>query len=486
MSATLTLTQELIARPSVTPADGGCQELLAQRLNSRAGFQVERLRYGNVDNLWARRGRGGPVLCFAGHTDVVPTGPLEEWRSDPFKPTIRDGLLYGRGAADMKSGLAAMVTATEEFVPRTPRISGSAGLSDHQRRGRPLGRRHPARRGDAARRAASTSTGASSASPPASSSIGDTIKIGRRGSLSGRLTVHGVQGHIAYPQFADNPVHRFAPALAELASRVWDQGNEHFQPTSFQVSNLNAGTGAPNVIPGELKARFNLRYSPVQTLDELKRTVEEILQRHQVRLFARVVRVRRALLHPAGSAVGGRAAPRSAAVTRLTPRSSRPAGGTSDGRFIAPLGAQVVELGVVNASIHKVNECVRVEDIDTLHAMYLQRCATCWPDARNAGRMRSADAATELATSPQRQHDAAISTQAGIVSPRKRQVTRAHSPEPVSTFRITVPSAEDLPACKRARRRRPAPCLRAGAGSRRDAPATPIGQRSAASNSSTP
>ena len=281
MSTTLQLTQDLIARASVTPADEGCQELMAHRL-ARAGFEVERLRYGNVDNFWARRGHGGPVLCFAGHTDVVPTGPLEEWHSDPFKPTIREGLLYGRGAADMKSGLAAMVTASEDFVGAHPGHRGAiAFLITSDEEGPSI---------DGTKRVVETLRGRGEridwcivGEPSSERSIGDTIKIGRRGSLSGRLTVHGVQGHIAYPQLAENPVHRFAPALAELASRVWDQGNEHFQPTSFQVSNLTAGTGAPNVIPGELKARFNLRYSPVQTLESLKRTVEEILQRHSVR-----------------------------------------------------------------------------------------------------------------------------------------------------------------------------------------------------------
>jgi succinyl-diaminopimelate desuccinylase len=368
MSATLDLTHELIARASVTPADEGCQELMAGRL-TRIGFQVERLRYGNVDNLWARRGDGGPLLCFAGHTDVVPTGPLEEWRSDPFKPTVREGLLYGRGAADMKSGLAAMLTATENFVAERAAHRGAiAFLITSDEEGPSV---------DGTRRVIETLRERGEridwcivGEPSSETSIGDTIKIGRRGSLSGRLTVHGVQGHIAYPQFADNPIHRFAPALAELSSRLWDQGNEHFQPTTFQVSNLNAGTGAPNVIPGELKARFNLRYSPVQTLDQLKHTVEELLGRHQVKYTLEWYLSGEPFYTPPGplsSAV-------CAAVRTVTGREPTlsTGGGTSDGRFIAPLGAQVVELGVVNASIHKVNECVRIEDIDTLHAIYLQ------------------------------------------------------------------------------------------------------------------
>lgn len=368
MSDTLDLTRELIARPSVTPADEGCQELLASRL-ALLGFQVERLRYGSVDNLWARRGTGAPVLCFAGHTDVVPTGPLEEWRSDPFQPTVRDGLLYGRGAADMKSGLAAMLTATEAFVSERPSHAGSlVFLITSDEEGPSV---------DGTRRVVETLRERGEhidwcvvGEPSSEQRIGDTIKIGRRGSLSGRLTVHGVQGHIAYPQSAVNPVHTFAPALAELASRVWDQGNEHFQPTSFQVSNLNAGTGAPNVIPGELRARFNLRYSPVQKLDELKRTVEQILQRHQVNYTLEWYLSGEPFFTPPGplSAAVCRAVQ---TVTGLEPQLTT-GGGTSDGRFIAPLGAQVVELGVVNASIHKVNECVRISDIDALHAIYLQ------------------------------------------------------------------------------------------------------------------
>jgi succinyl-diaminopimelate desuccinylase len=367
MSATLQLTQELIARASVTPADEGCQELLAGRL-ARLGFEIEKLRYGNVDNLWARHGRSGPMLCFAGHTDVVPTGPLEEWHSDPFKPTIRDGLLYGRGAADMKSGLAAMVTATEEFITAHVDHRGVlAFLITSDEEGPSV---------DGTKRVVETLRERGQridwcivGEPSSEHAIGDTLKIGRRGSLSGRLTVHGVQGHIAYPQLAENPVHSFAPALAELASRVWDHGNEHFQPTSFQVSNLTAGTGAPNVIPGELKARFNLRYSPVQTLEALRRTVEEILTRHKVR-YTLEWYVSGEPFYTAPGTLSGAVSDAVRAVTGTQPALST-GGGTSDGRFIAPLGAQVVELGVINASIHKVNESVRVQDIDLLHAMYL-------------------------------------------------------------------------------------------------------------------
>jgi succinyl-diaminopimelate desuccinylase len=368
MSATIDLTQELMSRASVTPADEGCQKVMASRLE-QAGFRIERLRYGNVDNLWAVRGTAGPVLCFAGHTDVVPTGPLEEWRSDPFKPLVRDGMLYGRGAADMKSGLAAMVTATEAFVAECPGHQGSiAFLITSDEEGPSV---------DGTKRVVEELIARGQpidwcvvGEPSSEKATGDMIKIGRRGSLSGRLTVHGIQGHIAYPQFAENPVHTLAPALAELTSHVWDQGNDYFQPTSFQISNLNAGTGAPNVIPGELKARFNLRYSPVQTLDGLKRTVEGILQRHKVRFTLEWYLSGEPFYTqpgPLSDAVG-------AAVQAVTGRSPElsTSGGTSDGRFIAPMGAQVVELGVPNPTIHKVNECVRLEDVDALHAIYLE------------------------------------------------------------------------------------------------------------------
>jgi succinyl-diaminopimelate desuccinylase len=366
MSQTLELTQDLIARRSVTPADEGCQEIMKARL-AAAGFQIEPLRYGSVENFWAKRGTGGPVFCFAGHTDVVPTGPLEEWRTDPFIPSVREGVLYGRGAADMKSGLAAMVTASEEFVATHPTHKGSiAFLITSDEEGPSV---------DGTKRVVETLAGRKEridwcivGEPSSETTIGDTIKVGRRGSFSGRLTVHGVQGHVAYPQLAENPVHTFAPALAELSSRVWDEGTEHFQPTTFQISNLNAGTGAPNVIPGELKARFNLRYSPVQTQERLKETVEGILRKHGVRYTIEWYVSGEPFYTPPGvlsDAVGS-------AIQQVT--GSRPklstGGGTSDGRFIAPLGAQVVELGVVNATIHKINESVRVEEIDKLHRIY--------------------------------------------------------------------------------------------------------------------
>jgi len=368
MSATLDLTRNLLERNSVTPADEGCQDLLAQRLEA-IGFRIEKLRYGNVDNLWAVRGKASPVLCFAGHTDVVPTGPLHEWQSNPFEATIRDGILYGRGAADMKSGLAAMVTATEAFIAEKPQHKGSiAFLITSDEEGPSV---------DGTKKVVETLMERKQridwcivGEPSSEVATGDMIKIGRRGSLSGRLTVHGTQGHIAYPQLAENPLHTFAPALAELVSRTWDHGNEHFQPTSFQVSNLNAGTGAPNVIPGELKARFNLRYSPALKLEELKSTVEEILRRHHVRYTLDWHLSGEPFYTPPGKLLKG-VSSAVAKVTGTTPVYST-GGGTSDGRFIAQMGAEVVELGVPNPTIHKVNECVRVADIDALHAMYLQ------------------------------------------------------------------------------------------------------------------
>ena len=367
MSRTLELTQDLMSRRSVTPADEGCQALMIERLRA-VGFHIEPLPFGAVENFWAWHGQDtGPVLCFAGHTDVVPTGPLEEWLSDPFVPTLREGMLYGRGAADMKSGLAAMITATEAFVTAHPQHRGRIAFlitSDEEGPSVDGTKRIAQLFAERGERIDWCVVG----EPSSERTLGDTIKIGRRGSFSGRLTVHGVQGHVAYPQLAENPVHTLAPALAELTRHVWDQGNEHFEPTSFQISNLNAGTGAPNVIPGELKARFNLRYSPVQTLESLKSAVEGILVKHRVRYSLEWYLSGEPFYTPPGTLSQAV----SAAVAALTGRAPRfsTGGGTSDGRFIAPLGAQVVELGVVNATIHKVNECVRVADIDALHQMY--------------------------------------------------------------------------------------------------------------------
>lgn len=367
MADTLALTQEMIRRQSVSPEDNGCQELMIARLEA-AGFQVERLPFGPVQNFWATRGaKGGPTLCFAGHTDVVPTGPLEDWHSDPFVPTIRDGVLYGRGAADMKSGLAAMVTATEAYVSANPNHRGRLAYlitSDEEGPAVDGTRRvveHLKARGE---RIDWCIVG----EPSSEHAFGDTLKIGRRGSLSGRLTVHGIQGHIAYPQLADNPVHRFAPALAELCSRRWDEGNAHFEPTSFQIANITAGTGAPNVIPGELKARFNLRFGPVQTVDGLQACVTEILDRHGVRYSLDWFVSGLPFYTPPGQ-LSSAALGAVRDITGQTPKMST-GGGTSDGRFIATMGAEVVELGVVNRTIHKVNEHVRVADIGLLAQTY--------------------------------------------------------------------------------------------------------------------
>jgi len=365
-ASTLALTCELIARASVSPTDGGCQCLMSERLQA-IGFRVEHLRFGPVDNLWARRGVEGPLFCFAGHTDVVPPGPLEEWRSDPFSPEIRDGVLFGRGAADMKSGLAAMVTACEEFVARYPDHRGSiAFLITSDEEGPSI---------DGTRRVVEVLRERNEriewclvGEPSSENVLGDTIKIGRRGSLSGRLTVHGVQGHVAYPERADNPIHTVAPALAELAARTWDEGNRHFQPTTFQVSNISAGTGAPNVIPGELKARFNIRFSTEQTVESLKSTVERILAQHRIHHSIEWFVSGQPFLTVPGTL--------SEAATRavheevhIVPKLST-GGGTSDGRFISPTGAQVIELGAINATIHKANECIRVVDLEPLKRIY--------------------------------------------------------------------------------------------------------------------
>ena len=366
MSAALELTQALIARASVSPQDGGCQALMIERLRA-IGFAVEDLRFGPVENFWATRGTDGPVLCFAGHTDVVPAGALDEWASDPFVPAIRGGMLYGRGAADMKSGLAAMITACEAFVARHPDHRGRiAFLITSDEEGPSV---------DGTRRVVEVLKARGVridwclvGEPSSEQVLGDTIKIGRRGSLSGRLTVHGTQGHIAYPQLADNPVHALAPALAELVARTWDRGNEHFQPTSFQVSNISAGTGAPNVIPGELRARFNLRFSTEQSVESLQATVESILRRHGVKHTLEWF----VSGYPFLTAPGVMTEALSRVVSAelgVQPKLST-GGGTSDGRFIAPMGAQVIEFGVVNATIHKIDECVRVADIERLERVY--------------------------------------------------------------------------------------------------------------------
>jgi succinyl-diaminopimelate desuccinylase len=368
MSDTLELAKALIACPSVTPQDAGCQELMIEHLEG-LGFHIERLPFGQVENFWARRGDGAPLFAFAGHTDVVPTGPLDQWRSDPFVPTVRDGHLYGRGAADMKGSLAAMVTACERFIDTHPGHKGSIGfLITSDEEGPSI---------DGTRRVMEYLTEHGTqidmclvGEPTCEKQIGDVIKNGRRGSLGGTLVVRGVQGHIAYPHLADNPIHRFAPALAELCALQWDAGNEFFPPTTFQFSNLNAGTGADNVIPGRIEALFNFRYSTVSTAADLKAKVEAVLQRHKLDYTLAWRLSGEPFLTPPGELVNAlRAAVRAVAGydTRLST-----SGGTSDGRFIAPTGAQVVELGPLNASIHKIDECVSVADLDKLSRMYEQ------------------------------------------------------------------------------------------------------------------
>ena len=364
--ATLQLMQDLIRRPSVSPEDQGCLDVISARLTA-VGFRVERLTFGPVENIWAKHGDTGPVLCFAGHTDVVPTGPREEWQTDPFEPVIKDGVLYGRGAADMKSGIAAMTTAAERFVSRHPDHTGTvAFLLTSDEEGPSI---------DGTRRVMEVLEARNEkihwcmvGEPSSGEVLGDTIKIGRRGSLSGKLTVHGVQGHVAYPHLADNPVHAVAPALAELAARAWDKGNEFFQSTSFQISNISAGTGAPNVVPGELKARFNIRFSTEQTVEKLQQTVLGILDRHKVNYSLEWFVSGLPFFTPPGDLSGAV----NSAIFESTGRKPQMSttGGTSDGRFIAPTGAQVVELGVINASIHKVNESVNVADVYVLSGMY--------------------------------------------------------------------------------------------------------------------
>jgi len=363
---TLELAKQLIARPSITPKDEGCQQLMIARLEP-LGFRVERLRFGDVDNFWARRGAAKPLLVFAGHTDVVPTGPHAQWTSDPFAPEVRDGLLYGRGAADMKGSLAAFITAIEDFVGQHPGHSGSIGLlitSDEE---------GPSIDGTAKVVEWLTARGEHIdycvvGEPSSHERLGDVIKNGRRGSLSGHLTVHGRQGHIAYPQHARNPIFDFAPALLALVQTEWDRGNEYFPPTGFQISNIHAGTGAENVIPGHLEVHFNFRYSTAVTETQLRERVEHTLTSHGLRYDLAWSTSGKPFLTPAGRLVdAARAAIHDelGLETRLSTE-----GGTSDGRFIAPTGAEVVELGPRNATIHQIDECVTVADLAALARTY--------------------------------------------------------------------------------------------------------------------
>ena len=366
MSRTIELTRELVSLPSVTPDDAGCQEVIAGRL-AAIGFRIERLRFGEVDNLWARRGTDAPLLVFAGHTDVVPEGPADQWSSPPFSPEIRDGYLYGRGTADMKGGLAAMVTACEQFVERNPDHAGSIAFlitSDEEgpaTDGTIKVVEHLQGRGE-------RNDYCLVGEPSSTSRLGDTIKNGRRGSLGGRLSIQGQQGHVAYPHLAENPVHRAMPALTELVSIEWDQGNEYFPPTTFQISNIHAGTGADNVIPGILEVWFNLRYSTELDVQAIKARVESVLSGYDLRYDIAWKHSGRPFLTGTGKLVE---AARSAVteIQGIVPELST-GGGTSDGRFIAPTGAEVIELGLVNATIHKANECTNIGELDRLALLY--------------------------------------------------------------------------------------------------------------------
>src|SRR5947209_15446073 len=366
-SGALDLAKELIARRSVTPEDGGCQELLAARLE-RAGFRCEPMKFGEVTNLWARRGDAHPVVCFAGHTDVVPTGPLDEWHSDPFVPSIRDGKLFGRGAADMKSSIAAFVVAAERFVAERPNHGGSIALlitSDEE---------GPSIDGTARvverLKARNELIDYCIVGEPSSvDKLGDTLKIGRRGSLSGKLTVRGVQGHVAYPQSVKNPIHLLAPALSELVRTQWDQGNESFPPTSFQVSNIHAGTGAGNVVPGSVQVDFNFRFSTESTEASLRRRVAALLTKHGLdyaidwTLGAKPFLSKRGRLAEIVLEAGKRHAGSNGELSTT--------GGTSDARFIIDICPEVIEMGPINATIHKLNEHIALTELEILPLIYL-------------------------------------------------------------------------------------------------------------------
>lgn len=366
MSEVLDLTRALIVRDSVTPNDAGCLDLIADRLRP-LGFTLEFINVGGVSNLWARRGKAAPLVCFAGHTDVVPTGPVDKWESNPFQPEIRDGYLYGRGAADMKTSLAAFVVGIERFVAAHAEHKGSIALlltSDEE--------------GDAIHgtvKVVETLKARNEAidccivgEPTSTAKLGDVIKNGRRGSLSGKLTVKGVQGHVAYPHLGKNPVHLAAAAIAELTAAQWDAGNEYFPPTTFQISNIHAGTGATNVIPGHMEVLFNFRFSTATTPDELKAAVHGILDKHGIEYSLDWTLGGKPFLTPRGTLVEALSGAIKAATGLDAELSTT--GGTSDGRFIAAICPQVVELGPVNATIHKVNECVAVADMEPLAEIY--------------------------------------------------------------------------------------------------------------------
>jgi len=365
-SPTLELSKALISRASVTPDDLGCQQLIAERL-AALGFKIEHLRFGETDNLWARLGTDTPCFAFAGHTDVVPSGPESGWATPPFTPTIKEGVLYGRGAADMKSSIAAMITATERFLASKPVLKGSIAFlitSDEE---------GPAHDGtvkviETLQARNEHITWCLVGEPSSTNRVGDVIKNGRRGSLGARLTVIGQQGHVAYPHLADNPIHALSPALTELCAHSWDNGNAHFPPTTFQTSNINAGTGATNVIPGEIVVDLNFRFSTEVTDQQLQTLVEEILNRHQLNYTIDWALSGQAFITEQGELIAATQAAIKTVCQYDTELST--AGGTSDGRFIAPTGSQVVELGPVNASIHKIDENVNIQELDQLSTIY--------------------------------------------------------------------------------------------------------------------
>jgi len=375
LESPLELARALIGRRSVTPADGGCQALVAQRLEA-AGFACEHLRYGEVANLWARRGSGRPLVCFAGHTDVVPPGPLEQWHSDPFDPALRDGRLYGRGAADMKSSIAAFVVAVEAFVRERPAYKGSLALlltSDEE--GPSVD--GTARVVELLRQRGERLDYCIVGEPSSVERLGDMIKNGRRGSLSGRLTVRGTQAHIAYPHLGRNPIHLLAPALAQLVATRWDEGDEFFPPTSWQVSNVHAGVGATNLIPGSLELDFNFRFGPSSPEASLRERFEAVLRRHGLDYELQWTLSGNPFITPAGELVDAvKRAVR--ANTGRTPELST-AGGTSDARFIASICPQVVELGPPNATIHKLNENIELEVLEQLPRIYLDTLRALLP-----------------------------------------------------------------------------------------------------------
>ncbi|MBS0487291.1 MAG: succinyl-diaminopimelate desuccinylase [Proteobacteria bacterium] len=367
MSEVLDLTRELIRRRSLTPDDAGCQALIGERLQC-AGFTIENLNFGDVSNLWATHGSGDPVFVFLGHTDVVPTGPEGEWTSPPFEPSIRDGKLYGRGAADMKSGVAAMVIAAERFVAAHPHHRGTIGVLLTSDEEGPLNENGVRRVVGEFRRRDQRIDWCVVGEPSSAEKLGDIMRVGRRGSLSGSLIVHGVQGHVAYPDKVLNPIHLAAPALAELSVTRWDEGNAEFPPTSFQISNVHSGTGALNVVPGMLEAKFNFRFCTASTAQSLRERTEAILRQHGLDFelwwdlsgepFLTQAGALRAVVENAIKDICG-----------IAPRADT-GGGTSDARFIAPLGAEVVEVGPVNASIHKIDEHIALDELERLPDLY--------------------------------------------------------------------------------------------------------------------